>query len=99
MARLMREPFVTRGRRRRSMFIAGAITIVAALAWSVIGAGATVSNPGSVGLTITNGTLTSSLGNIGPITGSFSNGTVTGAGALTFPQAGAAFDPFTVHVT
>src|SRR5690242_19657995 len=86
--------------RRYWVLILSAIVVLAiALPWSMLGAGATVSNPGSVTLTFTDGSLTTALGAFGPITGTLSNGTVTGAGALSFPQANAAFTPFLVHVT
>jgi hypothetical protein len=65
----------------------------------MLGAGATVSNSGPVSLAITAGTLSSPLGDIGPVTGAYSNGTVTGAGALTLPKTGAVFNSFLVHVT
>jgi hypothetical protein len=70
---------------------------VIAVSWSMLAAGATISNPGSVTLEFTGGTLSTALGSIGPVTGTLENGNATSGGALTFPRAGVAFDSFTAQ--
>ncbi|HEX5096965.1 MAG TPA: hypothetical protein VFX21_13155, partial [Acidimicrobiia bacterium] len=86
------------GRRRKFVLVALTLMVGAALwAWA-LGAGAAVSNPGPITVTIHDGTLSTALGSFSPLEGT-ATGTVDASGNITLPQANITFDEFDVNVT
>ncbi len=80
--------------RNRARFAAAMIAAgLIAVTGSALQAGAVVGPAGPVTVTLSNGTLTTTAGAFGPISGSMT-GTVDAAGNLTFPQAGTTFPAF-----
>jgi len=75
---------------------AGALVVIAAV--YAIAAGAAVSNPGAVTITVHNGTLTTGLGAFSPLTGTMT-GTVDASGNISIPEANITFTPFDVAIT
>jgi hypothetical protein len=94
-----KAPRAGRVRRYRVLIAAVVGALGIAVPWSMLGAGAAVSNPGAVNLNFTAGSLSTALGSFGPITGTLNGGTVDASGNLTFPAASASFPSFDVNVT
>jgi hypothetical protein len=63
-----------------------------------LGAGAAVSNPGPITITIHDGTLTTALGAFSPLSGTMT-GTVDASGNIMIPEANISFASFDVDVT
>ena len=87
----------TGGRRRLSLAVVTAMIGAALWAWT-LGAGAAVSNPGPITVTMQNGTLTTALGSFSPLGGT-ATGTVDASGNIVLPQANITFTEFDVAVT
>lgn len=99
-----------RGRRRWLVVLALVATFAVAVPWSMMSAGATVSNPGAISVVFGCPTVSPPAGCIGqlalngttPITIDGINGTgmgtIDGAGVMNFPLAGLTFAPFNILV-
>ena len=66
--------------RRRKLSLAVGVTMIGAALWAwTLGAGAAVSNPGPITVTLANGTLSTELGSFSPLGGT-ATGTVDADG-------------------
>jgi len=74
-----------------------ALATLSLVVWALT-AGAAVGNPGAVTLTVSNGTLTTPLGDLGPLSGTLM-GTVDASGNLSIPQGSITFPSFDVDIT